>query len=122
VKPSLCAAAILAASEVLLSAQGGVEKAQMELDAALAKGDKATYDRLLTDDFIWIGQDGRLRDKKAVVDELQPVPFEASTEGVESRPFPGGVVLFGTRRYPKATEEIRPGDPPDAEAPVDLLR
>ena len=103
-KPSLCAAAILAASEVLLSAQGGVEKAQMELDAALAKGDKATYDRLLTDDFIWIGQDGRLRDKKAVVDELQPVPFEASTEGVESRPFPGGVVLFGTRRYPKATD------------------
>jgi hypothetical protein len=98
----LAVAMLFAPLGIGLAAQGGVEKAQLELDAALAKGDKASYDRLLTDDFIWIGQDGRLRDKKAVVDELQPAPSDASAEGVESRPFPGGVVLFGTRRYPKA--------------------
>jgi hypothetical protein len=101
---SVFAAAILVAFDVILFAQTGVEKAQIELDAALVKGDKATYNRLLTDDFIWIGQDGRLRDKQAVVDELQPAPSDASTQGVESRPCPGGVVIFGTRRYPKGTD------------------
>ena len=103
-KRNVSAAAILLAFDVILCAQSGVEKAQNELDAALTKGDKAAYNRLLTDDFTWIGQDGLLRDKKAVVDDLQPAPSDAGTEGVESRPFPGGVVLFGTRRYPKATD------------------
>lgn len=95
---------VVVASAAGVVAQGGPEKSQVELDAALAKGDRATYERMLIDDFTWVGQDGRSRDKRAIIDELQPLTTEGSTEVIDVRSYPGGAVMTGTRRYPKATD------------------
>jgi Domain of unknown function (DUF4440) len=101
---ALAAAVLWAAFPIGFSAQGGVEKTQMEIDAALAKGDKAAYERLLADDFTWVDQAGRLRDKKTVVAELQPPTGKATTEGIDVRSYPGGAVLIATRRNPGGTD------------------
>jgi ketosteroid isomerase-like protein len=95
------AAAVLAAAFATgLEAQSGAEKAQMELDAAAAKGDKAAHERLLTDDFTWVDQAGRLRDKKTVLNDVRPATGKSYTESVDVRPYPGGAVLIGTRKNP----------------------
>ena len=46
-------------------------KAHAEFETATGKGDKATLQRLMTDDSIWINRAGRVRDKKTVIQELQ---------------------------------------------------
>jgi ketosteroid isomerase-like protein len=100
----LAVAVFLAVFGVGLLAQSGAEKAQAEFDTAFAKADKAAYDRLLTDDFIWVDQAGRLRDKKTVVAELRPPTGKATTEGVDVRPYPGGAVMVATRKNPGGTD------------------
>ncbi len=100
----IAAAAVLAAAfGVGLAGQGAAEKAQAELDAALAKGDKASYQRLLADNFTWVDAAGRLRDKKTVVAELQGAPTGRS-EGIQIHSYSGGAVLIGTR---KGTNDAR---------------
>jgi hypothetical protein len=97
------AAVLLAAFPIGVAAQGA-EKAQMEFDAAFAKGDKAAVERLLVDDFTWVDQAGRLRDRKTVVAEIQPPAGKATTEGIDVRPYQGGAVLIATRRNPGGTD------------------
>jgi hypothetical protein len=94
------AAVVWAAFGTGLAAQAGVEKAQMEFEVASTKGDKAAYQRALTDDFTWVNQAGRLRDKKTVVSELQPDTSGGRSEGFDVRAYPGGAVVIGTRKTP----------------------
>ena len=96
----LVAAAILAAAFGLdVAAQGGAEKAQLEIDAAGDKGDRTTYARLLTDDFTWVDTTGRLRDKKTVVNDIQPAKgTPGKSVAIDVRPYPGGAVMILTRQ------------------------
>jgi hypothetical protein len=92
-KRGVLAAAVLAAAfGISLAAQGGAEKAQMEIDAAFARGDKARYEEFLVDDGTWVETTGRLRDKKIVLAEL-PQRSTAITVGVNMRSYAGGAVL-----------------------------
>ena len=54
----------------------------------------------MADDFVWVDQAGRLRDKKTVIDELRPLTSKATTEGIDVRPYPGGAVMIATRKNP----------------------
>jgi hypothetical protein len=99
------AAVLSAALAVGVSAQGGPEKAQAELDAAEVKGDKTAYARILVDDFTWVNRAGRLRDKKTVVDALQPVMgAPGKSVAIEVRPVPGGALMLFTRQDADGTE------------------
>jgi hypothetical protein len=99
----LAVAALIAAFSIGVAAQGGAEKAQMEFDAAEIKGDKAVYNRLLTDDFTWVSASGRLQDKKTLVAGIQPVTgTPGKNTGIDVRPYPGGAVMIFTRHQPTA--------------------
>jgi hypothetical protein len=97
----LAAMAVLTAAFAVggVAAQGGSEKAQAEIDATEVKGDQATYSRFLADDFTWTSASGRLRDKKTVVNELQPAKeTPGKNVGIDVRPYPGGAVMVFTRQ------------------------
>ena len=104
-KRLLAAAVFATAFGIGLSAQGGAEKAQMAIDAAEIKGDKTGYAALLTDDFTWVNVGGRLRDKKTVVDGLQPVTgTPGKSVGMDVRPYSGGAVMVFTRHQPDGSQ------------------
>ena len=83
----------------------GYRAAQTDFDAAAAKGDKAAYDRFLTDDFTWVGAAGGLRDKKRVVNDLQPSQgTPGKNVGIDVRPYSGGAVMVFTRHQPDGSQ------------------
>ena len=101
----LAVATLLAAFGVALAAQAGVEKAEMEIEAALNKADKATMSRFLADDFTWVSATGRLRDKKTVVNEAAPATgTPGKSVGMDVRPYPGGAVTVFTRHQPDGSQ------------------
>ena len=101
----LAAVALLTACGIGLSAQGGVEKAQLEIDAAEVKGDKTAYARLLADDFTWVSATGRLRDKKTVVNDLQPATgTPGKSVGIDVRPYQAGAAMVFTRHQPDGSQ------------------
>ena len=79
-------ACIVVASALALAQGGSVEqsiKAMTEqLDQAILKGDVATYDKLLADDYISIGQLGTSSTKAQVLENIKSgkVKFEAIDE------------------------------------------
>jgi hypothetical protein len=102
----ITAAAVLAAAfGVGIAAQSDVERAQGAIDAAQDKGDKAAYSKLLVEDFAWVTANGRLRDKKTSVDNLQPVKGTPGRNAdVSVRPYPGGAVMVFTRHQPDGSQ------------------
>ena len=100
----LVMAALMAAVGIGLAAQGGVEKAQADSDAAMEKGG-AALSRWLADDFTWVGSTGRLRDKRTVVNELQPSQGSPGKNvGIDVRPYTGGALMVFTRHQADGTQ------------------
>lgn len=94
--PALAGVVLIAAlAGAQTSVPAGLLEARRAYNAALQKGDKAAYAKLLTDDVTWISRSGRLQDKATLVSERQPDPTPPAEP--EIRMYPGGAVLIGTR-------------------------
>ena len=76
-------------------------KAYAEFDSATTKGDKATVQRLMTDDAIWVNRAGRLRDTKTLVQEIEPSTGQSMPPDI--RAYPGGAIVVFTRRAADGT-------------------
>lgn len=59
--------------------------------AAAAKGDRAAYAKFLADDVTWVDRTGRVRDKAAQVEELEPVTGPTAIS--DERLCPGGAIV-----------------------------
>ncbi len=69
----MLAAGLLASVAVGVSGQSaGLADALQQMNDAAAKGDKVAYSKFLSEDVTWIDRAGRVRNKTAILAELQP--------------------------------------------------
>ena len=81
----------------------GLAEARQQMADAAIKGDKASYARFLTDDATWIDRAGRLRNKTAMLADVQPQsPTPPSASDV--RAYGNSAVVVSKRRNPDGVE------------------
>jgi len=79
----------------------GLAKAREQFLTVSEKGDK-TAAQVMAEDFLWIGREGRIRDKKTWTQELQPTT--GKNLSAEARTYPGGAIVVTHRRNADGTE------------------
>lgn len=68
---------------IVVSAQSGLVVARAEMSAAIARGDRLTYSRFLSDDITSIDSAGKLRNKTAAVEEMPSGNSQVKAESVD---------------------------------------
>jgi ketosteroid isomerase-like protein len=95
-------AAVVVSLLIGVSAQPqGLIEARDQMNAAAAKGDKATYAKFMSDDATWVDRAGRLTNKVARLGEFTTASGAQATSAVpEVRAYGNAAVMFGSRRNP----------------------
>ena len=74
-----------------------IRKINSEISEAGLRGDRATADRLIADDYIYTGMDGKTRTKAQIMQYMQPLPanvkYSSRIEDVVIRDFGGTAVM-----------------------------
>ena len=88
-----------------VSAQdSGLAEARRQMADAGVKGDKAAYATFLADDATWIDRAGRLRNKTAMLAEVQPQSTTTPASPAEVRNYGNSAVVVSKRRNPDGVE------------------
>lgn len=94
----LLAAGLFASMVVAVSAQSdGLGEARQQMNDAAAKGDKIAYGKLLSEDVTWIDRAGRVRNKTAILADLQPQAGPTPRSAPDVRSYGNSVLVVGRR-------------------------
>lgn len=74
-----------------------IRRINSEIAEAGLRGDKATAERLIADDYLYTGMDGKTRTKAQIIKDMQPMPasikYSSKMEDVAIRDFGGTAVM-----------------------------
>jgi hypothetical protein len=73
---------------------GDVEKVERMWMSAITKGDRAIYDKLLTEDFTWTFVSGRVIGREETIEAIGPVEITETDKSI--RVYQGSAVVIGT--------------------------
>ncbi len=90
----ILACAILSQASNSQELMGDVEKVERMWMSAIAKGDRAIYDKLLTEDFTWTFVSGRMIGREETIEVIGPVEITETDKSI--RVYQGSAVVIGT--------------------------
>lgn len=94
----LLAAGLFASMMIGMWAQSdGLAEARQQMNDAAAKGDKVAYGQFLSEDVTWIDRAGRVRNKTAILADLQPQTGPTARSTPEVRSYGNSVLVVGKR-------------------------